>query len=349
MRSFLAGTAMALAEEINVEVAIIGNGPSALALSSVLSGEVPQVAATPQRQVREYSLRAAVAKLGGAFLDETDLSKVAAGISRRCINPTAALVDALRFPDGDGRGASLLRSGPPRRLIKHLVVGAGLPGGSWHTMSPTTMSLSPGTWMDLPGDYSLIAHLGSESASKDAVALAQQFGSAEALANARVPRWLVSEYYLAYAKRLPASSLLQGTVEALEERGTEDTWKLRVAPAQEGAVDVGCEHEGCSRSTTPTIVNAKAVVLAGGIADAPLRLGIAGEDLPWVTHRPPTRNAVLLQRIGHLVVVGAGLSAADTIISILLKHKSVTRISHVFRGPPEKTKVGKMFPHPAVF
>lgn len=35
--------------------------------------------------------------------------------------------------------------------IDHVVLGKGLPGGSWHSMDPQILTLSLGSWMALPG------------------------------------------------------------------------------------------------------------------------------------------------------------------------------------------------------
>ena len=66
------------------------------------------------------------------------------------------------------------------------------PGGAWHGMHEATKTLSPGTWMELPG-YSLAAHLRSRCA-----------GEAEAgwMASQRQPRSLIAGYYEAAAKAL---------------------------------------------------------------------------------------------------------------------------------------------------
>ena len=36
-------------------------------------------------------------------------------------------------------------------MLARMLAGAGPPGGSWQSMSPSTVTLSPGSWMDLPG------------------------------------------------------------------------------------------------------------------------------------------------------------------------------------------------------
>eukprot|EP00439_Symbiodinium_sp_Y106_P083167 s109_g23.t1 len=237
----------------------------------------------------------------------------------------AALVDALRYPEGDGRGLSLLHS-TKQPALRHAVIGSSAPGGSWQSMSPSTVTLSPGSWMDLPG-YSLEEHLKSDS-SKEARRLLQKV-SAEALAASRVPRWLVAEYYVAYARRLPSSSFINGTVTHMAPEG--ESWKLQISASPE-------EADSCAPKLE---IKANAVVLAMGMADLPETLGIPGEDLPWVTHRPPIHSPVLMEKIGHLLVVGAGLSAADAILHTLRRGK--VRVTHVFRGKALSTKVGKMF------
>lgn len=175
--------------------------------------------------------------------------------------------------------------------------------------------------MDLPG-YSLEEHLKSNS-SKEARQLLQKV-SAEALAASRVPRWLVAEYYVEYARRLP-SSFINGNVTDMVPEG--DSWKLQISVSAEEADSCGPKLE----------VKANAVVLAMGTADLPETLGIPGEDLAWVTHRPPIHSPVLMEKIGHLLVVGAGLSAADAILHALRRGK--VRVTHVFRGKAPSTKV----------
>ena len=105
------------AEEL-VDVAIIGNGPSALALSTALAGLVPEVRA---RALQDPVVSALAQRLDGMALD----SLPEAAVPRRCLNPMAALVDALRFPEGDGRGQSLLRYGRLKRPMTHTVIGWG--------------------------------------------------------------------------------------------------------------------------------------------------------------------------------------------------------------------------------
>ena len=78
---------------------------------------------------------------------------------------------------------------------------------------------------------------------------------------------------------------------------------------------------------------ARNVVLATGQADTPNRLQVAGEELPFVLHSVPELEAVVASgKISStsepVLVVGAGLSAADAIISAQ-RHK--LPVAHSFR------------------
>ena len=78
---------------------------------------------------------------------------------------------------------------------------------------------------------------------------------------------------------------------------------------------------------------ARNVVLATGQADTPSQLGVAGEQLPCVLHAlAQLTSLVKTRRLGPcsapVVVVGAGLSAADAIIAA---HSHSIPVVHVFR------------------
>lgn len=72
------------------------------------------------------------------------------------------------------------------------------------------------------------------------------------------------------------------------------------------------------------------LVLACGTSDVPSRLGCSGEDLPYVVHSLSCMESLLQAgRVpGPLLVVGAGLSAADVILAACARGVPVL---HVFR------------------
>ncbi|XP_013791822.1 oxidative stress-induced growth inhibitor 1-like [Limulus polyphemus] len=79
------------------------------------------------------------------------------------------------------------------------------------------------------------------------------------------------------------------------------------------------------------------VVLATGNSDQPRKMGVPGEDLPFVLHslielERLLSGSQLHDKSNNLVVVGAGLCAADAIIAA---HFSGIHITHVFRRDVE--------------
>ena len=75
------------------------------------------------------------------------------GLEGRSSNPVALLYDALMHPRadvGEHHPPSLSWQKHPSRAISHVVLGSGLPGGSWHDMQPEIQTLSLGSWLELP-------------------------------------------------------------------------------------------------------------------------------------------------------------------------------------------------------
>lgn len=83
----------------------------------------------------------------------------------------------------------------------------------------------------------------------------------------------------------------------------------------------------------PFLVHAENVVLATGTSDAPARLGVEGESLPFVCHSIREFETVIssgrLSRSSDpVLVVGAGLTAAD---AVLCTHHLNVPVYHAFR------------------
>lgn len=83
----------------------------------------------------------------------------------------------------------------------------------------------------------------------------------------------------------------------------------------------------------PFSLFAENVVLATGASDSPIRLGVEGEDLPFVFHSISDLGLALSQRkldmnSDPVLIIGAGLSAAD---AVLCTCSSKIRVLHVFR------------------
>lgn len=94
-------------------------------------------------------------------------------------------------------------------------------------------------------------------------------------------------------------------------------------------------RQGQEEVDVPFSVHAENVVLATGTHDIPARLGIAGENLPFVCHSFWELEAAIssgrLDRASDpVLVVGAGLTAAD---AVLAAHHLNTPVYHAFRRP----------------
>eukprot|EP01062_Namystynia_karyoxenos_P023253 TRINITY_DN18951_c0_g1_i2.p1 TRINITY_DN18951_c0_g1~~TRINITY_DN18951_c0_g1_i2.p1 ORF type:complete len:525 (+),score=117.81 TRINITY_DN18951_c0_g1_i2:144-1577(+) len=309
-----------------VDVCIIGNGPAGLALSHALAGNglfvegsardpelervAAQLRATPQRPVHLH-----------------DLPALCTGMRGRCINALAALIDRLRYPVGDGQGRSLVSVRPgAHAAISQAVIGSGKPGGSWHAMPESMITLSPGEWMALPG-LTLAEYL-------DGLRRAGQQGVPPA--SSRLERRFVAQYYEEYARRfVPPGAMQQGRVtRAVPPAAPGGLWELH-----------GRDAAGAER----LLARSKSVVLAMGMYDRPRRLGIEGEGHGFVSHRPRRPPA---EEQGTLLVLGAGLSAVDALIAWLMPESLSggppvlhpgRRAVHVFRTAPGDTKFVRMF------
>jgi len=105
------------------------------------------------------------------------------------------------------------------------------------------------------------------------------------------------------------------------ETGTRSLWEAK-----------GYET-GADGAQTPFLIFAENVVLATGTQDQPVTLGVEGEDLPYVCHSVAQLKAAiarceLSEDSEPVLIVGAGLSAADAILNA---HHCGIRVVHSFR------------------
>ncbi|PIO01169.1 hypothetical protein AB205_0092600, partial [Aquarana catesbeiana] len=291
-------------------VVIIGNGPSGICLSYLLSGYTPYVK------------------------EGADLEYLSEGLEGRSNSPAALLFDTLLRPDTDFLGdveSVLGWTLEPERAIPHLVLGRGPPGGAWNAIEGSMITLSRGDWMGLP-DLSF----------KDWMRMKRRN-----LRNDRSTAGDILNYYQYYVrnKRLQDNFVSGAVVTSIvklnrsEENVPEkdDLWekpKLNTdRPEDKSIFQVSGFIENNSGIKQNFCVYAKNVVLATGTYDSPLRLGIQGEDLPFVYHQiSALEEAVKTKKVHHdsdpVLIVGAGLTAAD---AILLAHHYNIPVIHAFR------------------
>ncbi|KAJ8272060.1 hypothetical protein COCON_G00109190 [Conger conger] len=317
--------ALGLHPQEPLPVVIIGNGPSGICLSYFLSGYRPYV----REEVSHPNpiLHRKLQELSGQPLLEQDLEYLSEGLDGRTPSPLGLLFDALVRPEGDlgGSAESLLTwRREPERSVAHLVLGKGPPGGAWQVMEGSMVTLSLGDWMEMP-DLSFrdwITRRGRQ------------------LRNHRATTRDVAQYYQHYVevKGLQEHFRCGALVTSVRALPPDPLGAPSVAPGTAASAlyeiqgELG-EPEGGGGSPTPFRLYARNVVLATGTYDRPGRLGVEGEELPFVTHSVARLEGALRDRsLGPasqpLLVVGAGLTAAD---AVLIGRGAGVPVVHAFR------------------
>eukprot|EP00668_Euglena_longa_P042750 GGOE01056601.1.p1 GENE.GGOE01056601.1~~GGOE01056601.1.p1 ORF type:complete len:499 (+),score=98.10 GGOE01056601.1:226-1722(+) len=322
-------------EDVLVDVVIIGNGPSGLALSSVLAGHLPFfLAGTHPDELLERRVARMLQEAGSSGDDrelslvDLDLKAMSEGLQGRSSNPVALLVDTLMHPGADGAFGPVFSFGQrtavdfrhlPGRCIRHVVLSGGPAGGSWVVMPGDFPTLSPAYWMEMPG-WPLRQYCRQKGLEVDV--------------SCRVTRKFISQYYKDYAgcflkpylQSVQVTHVERCTLSCTEDTSPKARWTVR-------GVRLPCN--------TPVTYHARHVVLACGMYAKPRYLGIEGErDNPLIAHRPFLHPP---SKVGNtMLVVGAGMSASDCIVHAMGNRWKVV---HVFRSEPLRTSVCEKFAH----
>nr|XP_044617249.1 oxidative stress-induced growth inhibitor 1 isoform X2 [Equus asinus] len=299
---------------------IIGNGPSGICLSYLLSGYTPYV--KPDAVHPHPLLQRKLAEAPGVSILDQDLNYLSEGLEGRCQSPVALLFDALLRPDTDFGGdmeSVLTWKHQKERAIPHVVLGRNLPGGAWHSIEGSMVTLSRGQWMGLP-----------DLPVKDWMCRKRR-----GLRNSRATAGDIAHYYRDYViKKGLGPNFVSGAVVTAVEWGIPE-------PSGSGAQDpsplfhVSGFLTAEDRSQQPFSLCARNVVLATGTSDSPARLGLPGEALPFIHHElsaleVATRAGLVTPASDPVLIVGAGLSAADAVL--YARHYNIPVI-HAFRRP----------------
>uniref|UniRef100_A0A671QEI0 Oxidative stress-induced growth inhibitor 2-like n=1 Tax=Sinocyclocheilus anshuiensis TaxID=1608454 RepID=A0A671QEI0_9TELE len=275
-----------------VPVVIIGNGPSGICLSYLLSGYTPYL--DPMAVHPNPILFRKLQEAKQLPITEQDLEFLCEGLEGRSGNPVAVLFDTLLHPNADlgFEFPSVLQwRMEKKRHIPHLVLGKATPGGAWHV-----------------SDLSEIVGLISVS-------------------NDRATPDEISSYYKNYVKLMGLQKNFVDNTYVTSSTGvsqglSQGLWEVRGYQQLQGDTHV------------PLSLFAENVVLATGASDSPARLGVEGEDLPYVFHSVRDLGVAVSchGKLGSssdpVLVVGAGLSAADAVLCALNHRVSVL---HAFR------------------
>ena len=288
---------------------IIGNGPSAITLSFILSGHWPYYDVNTPHPNADLHQRLMRETCGGRrSLIECDLEKLCLGLEGRSLNPVAVLFDALQNPDADfglQRDSCLTWTLYPERRVDHVVLGQGPVGGSWSRMKDLdeTFTVSFAQWMQLPG-----CKIETEGAGPS---------------GRRISLGKVAKYYEKYVSDQGLRTLFRNhsLVTGVQLNDSKKNWKVSGWQEGQGHFEYVADR----------------VVLATGNSDSPNRLNVPDEDLPFVFHSLSDLDRILADARNFnlkepVVIVGSGLTAADAILACS-QHKVPVR--HVFRRHPE--------------
>ncbi|XP_076358161.1 oxidative stress-induced growth inhibitor 2-like [Tachypleus tridentatus] len=313
------------------DVVVIGNGPSAITLSYLLAGNMPYY--TAQSHPVDF-LHYRLEGLHQSIVD-MDLQWLSEGLEGRSNNPVSLLFDALSHPDADlgvEQPSVLSWYYQPSKKTDHVVLGKGPPGGAWQKMEGGTLTISFGSWMELPGlpfrDWNAMRY-------RDRTCI-------PGIRQNRASVGSVARYYKDYVDIMGLGDFFvnYATVTSVQQVGTDcDGEKLNPGVNQlyplwevQGEKVEQCQDTGEMKTVDFGYITPH-VVLATGNSDQPNHLCVPGENQPFVIHSLLHLERLLLRghltpESGTLLIVGAGLSAADAVIAARFHGISV---AHVFR------------------
>ncbi|NXY89246.1 OSGI2 inhibitor, partial [Alcedo cyanopectus] len=322
---------------LTLPVVIIGNGPSGICLSYLLSGYRPYL--SPEAIHPNPILHTKLEEARHLSIVDQDLEYLCEGLEGRSSNPVAVLFDTLLHPDAD-----LGYDYPPvlhwkleqHHYIPHIVLGKGTPGGAWQSMEGSMLTISFGDWMELPGlPFKEWAASKRRSVTSD-----------------RVTPEEIACYYKHYVKVMglqknfrdnvyitSVSRLYRGEEEAGRSQLSDSisAQQLELGEGQEAVMKRNWEVRGYQRATDgshlPFCLFAENVALATGTFDSPARLHVEGEDFPFVLHSMADFGAAISKgklrgKAEPVLIVGAGLTAAD---AVLCARNNNLPVLHVFR------------------
>ncbi|EDO41573.1 predicted protein [Nematostella vectensis] len=300
-----------------------GNGPNALALSYMLSGNWPYYM---PHQHPDPLLDHKLCSESGKSLIEMDLDYLSEGLEGRSFNPVALLFDQLQRPNTDfgyDEGPCLKWLQHNSKSVNHLVLGTGPAGGSWHNMQGSQLTLSLNNWLELPG-WEFQTWLREHRSTTSHIA----------------------EYYSDYVNKMGLAKNFWNNAKVLSVKRLHCLTKDFLGPyvLSDDRTSIW-EIQGVKGSypdkVEPFIVHAHNVVIATG-NNIPKVLAIPGEDQPFVYHKMTdidelvNKSELPLSEADPCLVVGAGLSAADAILA--LQSRGIPVI-HSFRRAPKDPKI----------
>ena len=202
----------------------------------------------------------------------------------------------------------------PENEVRHLVLGLGQPGGSWHYMTNTQLTVSLVKWLELPGYSFREWYNENELKASNLPKVPHITGVHPGRTNALY----VGLYYSDYVKQMGLSSNFINNVRVtnvVQCGGNSSQWVVE-----------GIQY-GDELSAETFSIKSDNVALACGAFNIPRKLGISGEEYSFVHHKLPDPESFRSYKC-PVLVVGCGLVALDTVLSLMAEK---IQVIHVFR------------------
>ncbi|XP_037085440.1 oxidative stress-induced growth inhibitor 1-like [Pollicipes pollicipes] len=310
------------------DVVIIGNGPSAITLSYLLAGNWPYYSGGGGGGLIPAFLHQKLETAPATSLLQHDLEHLSEGLEGRSNNPISVLFDTLNHPGADlgsGEQSTVTWVKREEKAVDHVVLGRGPPGGVWQKMAGDLLTVSLGSWMELPGLGFQQWCVDNQRSRARVADVARYY--ADYVQTMRLTSHFRDSYLVTSLRRYGSNpeddrlTLVPGSGQPISQRPAPDAQPLWLVEGYRAGADDLLERF-CFAS--------RRVALACGTSDVPSRLGCLGEALPFVCHTLSSMEALLASgRVaGPLLVVGAGLSAADVILAARARRLPVI---HAFR------------------
>ena len=251
-------------------------------------------------------------------LNFQDLEWLSEGMyDSRTLNPVSILFDHLYHPNADlltNDDSVIDWKYNPENEVRHLILGLGQPGGSWHHMTNSQLTVSLAQWLELPG-YSFKDWFCENEAKLGNLPKVQHtYGVHPNRTNALY----VGMYYMDYVQRMGLSQNFINNVKVTDLQPLGSTWKVEGVQFNSPTDPSPSEHFS---------VVADNVALACGAFNNPRKLNIPGENLPFVHHHFPDPES-LNSKQSAVLIVGCGLVALDAVLNLMSRKIPVI---HVFR------------------
>ncbi|CAF0766189.1 unnamed protein product [Adineta steineri] len=323
------------------EVVVIGNGPSAIVLSYILSGHIPYWNGCPVSN--DYLNIKLEQYVKDTSLLEQDLEFLSDGLEGRSRNPVSLLIDNLVHPDAD-LGAHLQSKikwrHDPSLNIDHICLGRGGIGGVWNQLtSKQLQTVSMADWMELP-NYPMSTFRQQRRACRSRLLTNNDQSTIKTDdVSLRATYDEVRSYYIHYVKRNRLTNYFRNGCEVTSiKRVSVDAPFYDDVAEEIHTPEPLWEIRGYNEQTKePFIIHTKYVVLATGMPQNITRpLGIIGEQasksFTYTTLHDIEELIInkkkLTQNSKPVLVIGCGLTAID--ILLLCQEYSIP-VLHVFR------------------